>query len=223
MNAKEFKRKLTSPLIWGNLLAMLVVVIGLIVGLRWWLSNYTHHGESVEVPDLYGMDLSTATERLGAVGLSVIVNDSAFNKKLPAGSIIVQLPVKGARVKEGRVVYVTVNSLTLSKVEIPDLIDNSSFREAKAKLQAMGFRLAEPRLIEGEKDWVYGIQHEGHNLMAGDLVARESLLTLVIGSGYSADEDDLLTDSLVMSMFMDGGVGTADDVDDFLEVTDDEQ
>ncbi|MBQ9667225.1 MAG: PASTA domain-containing protein [Prevotella sp.] len=215
------KRKITSPLIWGNLLAMLLVVVGLFLGLRWWLSAYTHHGESVEVPDLYGMDLSTASERLKAEGLTILVADSAYNKKLAAGSIMVQQPVKGARVKEGRVIYVTINSLTLSKVEIPDLIDNSSYREARAKLQAMGFRVGEPRLIEGEKDWVYGIQHEGHNLIAGDMVARESLLTLVIGSGISTEEEDMMTDSLVLSGFMSSGI-EADDVDDFLEVTEDE-
>ncbi len=221
MNAKELKRKITSPLIWGNLLAMLLVVVGLFLGLHWWLSVYTNHGDSVEVPDLYGMDLSTASERLNAEGLTLLVADSAYNKKLPAGSIMVQQPVMGAKVKVGRVIYVTINSLTLSKVEIPDLIDNSSYREARAKLQAMGFRVGEPRLIEGEKDWVYGIQHEGHNLIAGDQVARESLLTLVIGSGVSTEEEDMMTDSLVLSGFMSSGEET-DDVDDFLEVTEDE-
>ncbi len=221
MNVKEFKQKLTSPLIWGNLLAMLVVVVGLLVGLMWWLSDYTNHGESVEVPDLYGMDIATAKERLAAEGLSVIVNDSAYNKSLSAGCVIVQQPVAGAQVKQGRVVYVTVNSLTLSLVEIPDLIDNSSYREARAKLQAMGFRLSEPRLIEGEQDWVYGIQHQGRNLIAGDQVARESLLTLVIGRGSGLDEDysSMEGDSLAMSGLI-GTQGEVDDVDDFLEVTD---
>jgi len=221
MNAKELKRKLTSPLIWGNLLAMLLIVVALIVGLRWWLSVYTHHGESIEVPDLYGMDFSTASERLKAEGLFLLVSDSAYNKKLPAGSILVQLPVKGAKVKEGRVVYVTVNSLTLSKAEIPDLIDNSSYREARAKLIALGFRVGEPRLIEGEKDWVYGIQHQGHNLVAGDHVARESLLTLVIGSGNGEEDEYIFADSLGMSGFMSTDA-EADEVDDFLEVTEEE-
>ena len=221
MNVKEFKRKITSSLIWGNLLAMALVVVALFLGLRWWLAVYTHHGDSVEVPDVYGMDLSTAQERLKAEGLSLLVTDSAYSKKLPAGSVMLQQPAKGARVKEGRVVYVTINSTTLSKLAIPDLIDNSSFREARAKLQAMGFRVGEPRLIEGEKDWVYGIQHEGHNLIAGDMVAREALLTLVIGSGYSTEEEDLMTDSIVLSGFMSSGE-EADEVDDFLEVTDEE-
>lgn len=222
MNAKEFRQKLTSPLLWGNLLAMALVVVALIFGLIWWLSIYTHHNKTVEVPDLYGMDYSTAIERLKAEGLQLIANDSAYNKKLPAGSVLAQLPAKGATVKEVRTIYVTINSLTLSRLEIPDLIDNSSYREAQAKLQAMGFRLTEPRLIEGERDWVYGIQCNGRNVMAGDMVARESVLTLVIGNGLVADDYETADDSDAMSDFMGADSNEADDVDDFLEVTEED-
>ncbi|MBQ9645743.1 MAG: PASTA domain-containing protein [Prevotella sp.] len=221
MNAKEFRQKLASPMLWGNLLAMALVVAALFFGLMWWLSVYTHHNKTVEVPDLYGMDYSTAVERLQAEGLQLVANDSAYNKKLPAGCVLAQLPAKGAMVKEGRTIYVTINSLTLSRLEIPDLIDNSSYREAQAKLQAMGFRLSEPRLIEGERDWVYGIQCNGRNVTAGDMVARESMLTLVIGNGLVADEE-LDTGSAAMSSFMHSGDDETDDIDDFLEVTEED-
>lgn len=222
MNAKEFRQKLTSPLLWGNLLAMALVVVALIFGLIWWLSVYTHHNKTVEVPDLYGMDCSTAAVRLQASGLQLIANDSAYNKKLPAGCVLAQLPAKGAVVKEGRTIYVTINSLTLARIEIPDLIDNSSYREAQAKLQAMGFRLTEPRLIEGERDWVYGIQCDGRNVMAGDMVARESVLTLVIGNGLLTDDYETATDSDAMGGFTDADSNEADDIDDFLEVTEED-
>lgn len=221
MNAKEFRQKLASPMLWGNLLAMALVVAALFFGLMWWLSVYTHHNKTVEVPHLHGMDYSTAVERLQAEGLQLVANDSAYNKKLPAGCVLAQLPAKGAMVKEGRTIYVTINSLTLSRLEIPDLIDNSSYREAQAKLQAMGFRLSEPRLIEGERDWVYGIQCNGRNVTAGDMVARESTLTLVIGNGLVADEE-LDTGSAAMSSFMHSGDDETDDIDDFLEVTEED-
>lgn len=220
MNAKDFKQKITSPLLWGNLLAMVLVVVALVLGVRWWLQLYTHHGQGIEVPDLYGMDYATARERLADKDLVLIVNDSAYDKRLSAGSIMVQQPVKGARVKQGRIIYVTINSLTLSRVAIPDLVDNSSYREAQAKLQSLGFRVGPPRLIEGEKDWVYGIQHEGHNLITGDMVAQESTLTLVIGSGFS---DDYMEDSLMVTPFMSTETEEGDEVDTFLEVADEDE
>ena len=70
-----------------------------------------------------------------------------------------------------------------STLAIPDIIDNSSVREAEAKLRAMGFRLLSPQLITGEKDWVYGISCGGRRLMAGERVSVETPLSLVIGNG----------------------------------------
>lgn len=118
-------------------------------------------------------------------------------------------------VKRGRVIYVTINSLTMPCERIPDLIDNCSFREAQARLKSLGFVLLAPKLIDGEKDWVYGIQFRGRNLVAGDNVPRESELTLVIGNG-SAGEDVSPEDGEVDESGLSDVMG--DDIDDFLEV-----
>lgn len=216
MSVTRFFKKLTSPLIWGNLVAMAAVVVLLFVGLIWWLDTYTHHGEGVEVPDFYGMSYTDAIDRGNELGLIVLANDSTYNKALPAGSIVVQKPVAGATVKEGRVVYVTINSLNLSLVAIPDLVDNCSYREAQAKLQALEFKLSDPKLIDGDKDWVYGIQCNGHNVSTGDLLPKESMLTIVIGNGLLDEdlEEDMDADSL--------GVDDEDEIDTFLEIDDED-
>ena len=75
--------------------------------------------------------------------------------------------------------------------------------------------LLAPKLIDGEKDWVYGIQFRGRNLVAGDGVPRESELTLVIGNG-SAGEDVSSEDGEVDESGLSDVMG--DDIDDFLEV-----
>ena len=36
-------------------------------------------------------------------------------------------------------------------------MDNSSLRQAEAKLRALGFKITEPEYISGEKDWVYSL------------------------------------------------------------------
>ena len=46
--------------------------------------------------------------------------------------------------KEGRTIYLTVTTSKVPLVKLPDLIDNSSLRQAEAKLKAMGFKLTEP-------------------------------------------------------------------------------
>ena len=191
MNIKTIFKKFTSPLVWGNLLAMVVAVVLLMFGLIWWLDDYTHHGEGITVPDFCGMSYGSSVDKGDEVGLIVVANDSTYNKKMPAGCVVAQKPVAGASVKEGRIVYVTINSLTMPRVAIPDLVGNSSYRQAQARLQALEFKLTEPKLIDGDKDWVYGLQCDGHNLEAGDMVAKESTLTLVIGNGLTEEDFEL--------------------------------
>lgn len=223
MKAKEFFKKLGSKVIWLNLLGMLVFIVLLFFGVKWWLNSYTHHGEQIEVPDLYGMDYREALNIVEERGLQLTVNDSTYVKEKPAGCIVVQSPAKGLNVKEGRMIYVTINSLTIPRVRIPDVIDNCGYREAQARLQALEFKVLPPRLIDGEKDWVYGIQMDGHPVHVGDMVARESQLTLVIGNGaYSDDVFGMDDDNYdVPAAPADNGTpADAGDVDDFVPVTD---
>jgi len=104
------------------------------------------------------------------------------------------------KVKAGHIIYVTINSPSSPSFAIPDVIDNSSYREAEAKLQALGFKLLPPRRILGEKDWVYGIMSRGRRVSTGDRVSIDAPLTLLIGNGMYGEDDidymDPVDDSL---------------------------
>lgn len=219
----EKAAKKTAKKAWGcmtfmlNLLAMVIVVVLLLVGVIWWLDGYTHHGEAVEVPDLQGVDYSRAMRMLDEKGLLLVANDSTYIKEMAAGAIVLQQPVPGSKVKAGRVIYVTINSLTLPREVIPDLIENSSYREAQAKLAAIGFEMLPPILVDGEKDWVLGIKCEGRNLVAGDMVARGSQLSLVIGNGLVGDEASFVEWGDAGSE-ADLETGGEDETDTFVEV-----
>ena len=119
-------------------------------------------------------------------------------------------------VKEGHTIYVTVNAPSSPSFAIPDVVDNSSYREAEAKLTAMGFKLLPPKKVMGEKDWVYGIVSRGRRVSTGDMVSIDSPLTLMIGSGmYDQEEEELDYVEPGYQQFMQSG----DDVDEFEEVT----
>ena len=190
MEAKEFFGKFTSGFLWGNLLAMVLVVVALALGVKYGLDAYTRHGEDIEVPKIEGMVYQKACIMLEERGLHVVITDSGYNKKLAAGCILVQNPDPGMKVKAGHTIYVTVNSPSSPTFAIPDVVDNSSFREAEAKLVAIGFKLEPPQLIEGEKDWVYGILCHGRRVSTGDRISIDAPLTLLIGNGhYGFDEE----------------------------------
>lgn len=190
MSIKEIFKKLSGFYVLGNLLAMLVVIILLCLGVWLGLDVYTHHGEGIEVPSLDNMTFDQAKVLLGERNLEIQVSDSGYNKRLPADIILAQTPGAGMRVKSGHVIYVTVNSPSSPTVIIPDLIDNSSLREASAKLAAMGFHLLPPQRVPGEKDWVYGIISRGRRVGTGDRITTEAPLTLIVGTGGYEDDID---------------------------------
>ena len=215
MKTKEFFGKFCSKFLFWNLIAMALVVILLVVGVNYGLDWYTHHGESIRVPNIEGMRITKAREMMEECGLEIVVTDSGYNKRLPADCVLTQNPGAGLTVKSGHTIYVTINSSNSPSVAIPDVVDNSSYREAEAKLISLGFKVLPPQYVTGEKDWVYGVSCNGRKVSTGERISIEQPLTLLVGSGqYGADEElNVIGGDDAM---MQSGNG---EVDDFEEVT----
>ena len=133
-----------------NVLAMLTIFVLLCIGAYLSMSIYTRHGEAIEVPNVKGMNIDKAKAMFEELGLEVVVSDSGYIKRLPAGQILEQSPKSGLLVKSGHIIYLTVNSGVAESAQIPDLIDNSSYREAEAELLALGFKVYDPIRVHGE-------------------------------------------------------------------------
>lgn len=101
---------------------MLAMVILLGIAISYCIDIYTHHGESIEVPQLKGMNIDAARDVADGLDLKIIVSDSGYNKKLPAGQILEQSPANGNLVKSGHAIYVTVNSGAAAKCKYPTLL-----------------------------------------------------------------------------------------------------
>ena len=183
---------------------MVAVVILLLFGVLKWLDVYTRHGEAVVVPDVKGMTVGEAEMLLRNHGLVCVVSDSNYVKNKPAGSILELNPSAGQKVKEGRTIYLTINTLDVPLRLVPDVADNSSVRQAQAKILAAGFKLSENELISGEKDWVYGVKYKGRQLNMGDKVPVGATLTLLVGDGETQVQD---SDSLEI---VEDAAGTTD-------------
>lgn len=191
METSEFIRKLTGRYLWLNLLAMAFVVALMIIGANVAMNVYTHHGESITIPDVRKHSYEASLKALTALGMDVVINDTGYVKNLPPGTILDQLPQPGTMVKSGRTIYLTVNATDSPTLVLPDIIDNSSLREAMARLSALGFKLNPPQYVSGEKDWVYGIVVNGKHVSAGDRISIESRLTVQVGNGQRSAEDSV--------------------------------
>lgn len=199
MTIKEFFSFRTNRFFWLNILAMPVVLILLVFATLRWLDSYTHHGEAVVVPDVKHKPLSEAQKILSAQGLQSVVADSTYVKTLPPGCVLEYNPSMNQKVKLGRTIYLTVNTTNVPLVDLPDVADNSSLREAEARLLAAGFKLMPNDTVPGDKDWVYGVKFEGRVLGLKEKVPQGAFLTIVVGDGLVSTEvfrDTLATDSV---------------------------
>ena len=211
ISLKDFFSFKKNRFFWGNLIAMIVILLVACYGTLYWLDTYTHHGESYVVPDVKNKTIKEADKLFATQLINGAVVDSTYIKGARPGIILEQTPEAGSRVKEGRTVYLTVTTNSVPLITLPDLIDNSSLRQAAAKLKSIGFKLTEPELLPGEQDWVYGIKYKGKDLMSGDKIPHEALLTLCVGSTHL--RDSLATDSTMIQLDRNSDSDTEPQVD----------
>lgn len=170
---------------------MAAVIVILVLGTGVAMNIYTHHGESITVPDVKKHSYEASLKVLEDLGFEVVINDTGYVKSLPPGTILDQLPAPGTQVKSGRIIYLTVNASDSPTLVLPDIIDNCSLREAMARLTALGFKLGPVQFVPGEKDWVYGIVVNGRNVSAGDRISIESKLIIQAGNGQRDSADSV--------------------------------
>lgn len=190
---KDFFSFKNNRFFWLNIGAMILACFLIILGTLYWLDFYTMHGEAVVVPNVKGKLYNEAEFSITKQKLKVVVIDSSFVKGIKPNTILEQNPDGGMKVKEGRIVYLTINNDKEPMITIPDIVDNSSYRQAEAKLRSLGFKLTAPEMIAGERDWVYGLKFMNRNISAGEKIPSESTLTLQVGNGSSTAEGDSVT------------------------------
>lgn len=211
MSLESFRKKLFGPVVYWNLIAMVLVGIALCVGLWLWMVSYTMHGESVEVPEVKGMMLSDAEYTLEKLELVAVVVDSAYVRHQPAGIVLEQKPGVGSRVKSGREIYLTVNQKQTPTNTIPDIAGNCSRREAEARLRALGFKIGPIEFVPGDPDWVIALKVNGREVYTGERVPIDAPVAIVVGnSDISSGEDEF-------GNFLGDSIGDEEDVFDGYE------
>lgn len=199
MTIKSFFSFNKNKTFWINIVLMVVAVAAGILAIFKGLDIYTLHGKSIEVPSIEGKSLEEATNILKHYHLNGVVSDSTYVKDKRPSSILDYNPPAKARVKKGRTIYLTINTKNIPLYPIPEVADNSSLRQAIARIVASGFKLTEHEYVSGEKDWVYGIKYQGKELPLKAEAPIGSTLTLIVGDGGALEADSLraVQDSLM--------------------------
>ncbi|MDD4513994.1 PASTA domain-containing protein [Massilibacteroides sp.] len=199
---KDFLVKLIKNPFVVNFLLMFAVFGLLIFGTLKWLDRYTHHNEVVVVPDVKGLTIEDAASFFENNGLRYDIIDSVFSKDVAPGTIVELKPNAGSKVKEGRIVFITLNALGAQMETIPD-VEDMSFRQAYALLRARGFETVEIEYVPGDfKDLAMAVELRGRVLRSGEKVPLTSPLILKVSNGEDEvlPEDSLGLDQPVKSL-----------------------
>lgn len=178
------RKYLSSRVFFGQALAAIAIIVVLVYLFMHWLTFTTDHGHEITVPNLSKLTEEQVEDKLDELDLDYVLLDSVdFNSDYPKFSVVEQDPLPGAKVKEGRKVYIKINASGFSSVKIPDLIEKT-YREAVPTLKALGLEEGEVTYIPNlGKDMVLEMRCKGRNIKAGDRVLKASKIDLVLGDG----------------------------------------
>jgi beta-lactam-binding protein with PASTA domain len=172
-----------------NIALALGIVMVLLLIVNWSLGIYTRHGQSLEVPSVKGKSMQQAIDILDDANLEYKILDSAFMADMPPSSVLEQTPRAGTKVKQGRTIYLTVNSFNAPTVEVPDLVGKSSFKYAKMQLESYGLKVGEPIFqASPHQNALLDILVNGKSVGKNAKLPKGTLVTLVIGQGVSSEE-----------------------------------
>lgn len=179
MTLKEFLKTKTFKI---NALAAVGITLFLIGLIMIFLRIYTNHGDSVEIPDLKGKSTQEVANILELNDLRFEIKDSVYSAETAPGTVLDQYPKPGMKVKQNRIVFLTLCALSQEMIPMPQLTD-ISYRQATNLIESSGlvagqiqYKLSEfPNLVLEQRV-------NGRIVAKGEMVPKGSTVDLVLGS-----------------------------------------
>jgi beta-lactam-binding protein with PASTA domain len=186
MTLKEFLKTRTFKV---NALAALGITIFLILFVIVFLRVYTNHGESVEIPDLKGKTTQETANILDNIDLRFAIRDSVYSPDLAPGTVLDQFPKPGMKVKQNRMIFITLCALSQEMIPMPQLTD-ISLRQAENLIESTGLIAGSIQYKQSEfANLVLEQRVNGRIIPKGEKIPKGSRVDLVVGS----DADGLAT------------------------------
>lgn len=207
----ELYAYLTAPFVVRNYLGMLALTGSILVLTFWWLTCYTNHGESVQVPSYVGMGIQEAARKARSRNFNVAVSDSIYMPGKAPGEIIMQDPKAQSRVKEGRTVYFIITKNNPDIIRLPELAGSDDYELYSRKLSRLGLK---PRIVSRVAD----PKLEPNTIV--QVIYRNDTITRKIRQGFSVEMggtiDFVVSEAVTLTVGIPDCVGQAIDAAKFL-------
>ena len=144
----------------------------------------TNHNETITVPDLEGLPFERVNELLTNRDLRFEVSaDSGYAEDEEPLAILSQNPKPGSKVKENRMVYLTLNAIVPPQVRMPNLIGTDK-TNAEDILKSNGLKLGEIKYAPDRRmNAVIAQKIDGENISYNTIIYKGSTIDLIIGNG----------------------------------------
>lgn len=164
-----------------------------------YLPSLTNHGETVRVPDLRGLHVSELEKFLESRDLRFEIADTTYEPPNKRGeprpfTVLKQNPPKGALVKKGRKIYLTINAENAPDVVLPRRLLGASLETARIILQSHKLLIGEVRYkADIIKNTVLAIEFQGEEITKEKLekgyhLPQGSKLVLYVSHGMGNNE-----------------------------------
>jgi eukaryotic-like serine/threonine-protein kinase len=179
----SFLSFIKSRIFWKHtLIAIVLTIVLLWVSLRL-LNAYTRHGSYITVPDFKGVTIEKIEDFASDNDVEYIINDSLYDYSLTKGTVAMQDPMPGTRVKKNRKIYLTVVALKPEQVAMPNLVD-LTMRQAASMLETFGLRTGSLTYVPDiAHNAVLRQKYKGADIKTGTLIEKGSRIDLVLGKG----------------------------------------
>ena len=181
---KKYGRNTLGGILITLLLALIIIVVLIVIFFFSYLPRATNKGETITVPNIEGMQINQLESFLGSKDLRFEVNDSSYSSEQPPLAVLKQYPHAGAKVKEGRKIFISVNRINPPTVPVPNLVDGSIVN-AEAVLQSNELKRGRIMLVPGPFNVVKEMKYKGAHIEPNVRVPKGAVIDLVVESGHA--------------------------------------
>ncbi|WP_410221451.1 PASTA domain-containing protein [Pedobacter sp.] len=186
----NFTRYIKTKSFRNNIIAAICTVVALLLIAFFSLRFYTKHGQGLNVPQLKGLRIDQAIQKLEEMGLRYEI-DSVYMMDKPPGIVTDQDPEAETFVKDNRTIYLTINTSTAPNVKFPE-VEEKSLREAKSIIESFGLKLGDTTYKPDiARDVVLGVTFGGQPLKAGEQIPKGSRVNFILGDGRGNEDVDM--------------------------------
>jgi beta-lactam-binding protein with PASTA domain len=185
---QSFIKLITHRPLWLNIIAGIVLAIGIFLLFLLSLNLITHHGKASTVPSVTGKKYDEAKTILKKAGFDVEIQDSIYVDTLKPETVIKQIPEADEVVKSSRTVYLVISRSVPPIVEMPNLV-GYSFRNAEMVLKNMDLKIGDTTFKpDFAKNAVLEQLYNGSPIAPGTKLRKGSMVSLVLGDGVGERE-----------------------------------